>query len=61
MVEAAVGADDMAAFVDAPMGAYKDVEFRHTYLFGVGDTVFAERLDCFDFNGDGTTLNRANR
>ncbi len=55
-LEPVVGADDMRTFVAGLMGAFHTLEFKGIHLLGAADTVFYERLDCFDFNGDGTTL-----
>lgn len=55
-LEPVVGADDMRTFVTGLMGAFQALEFKNTHLFSAGDRVYSERYDCFDFNGDGMTM-----
>ena len=53
-LEAIRGKEKVAKMIDSILAPAKRVEFKLLNLFGFGNKVLTERLDCWDWDGSGT-------
>ena len=55
-LEPIVGRSGVRTLIKALMDQSHSIEFKLISLFGAGDNVCTERLDCWDFDGKGVGL-----
>jgi len=55
-LESVRGRENVARMIGSIFAPAKKVEFKLLNLFGSGNKVLAERLDCWDWDGSGFTL-----
>jgi len=55
-LEAIRGRENVAKMIGSIIAPAKKVEFKLLNLFGSGNKVVTERLDCWDWDGSGFTL-----
>jgi limonene-1,2-epoxide hydrolase len=55
-LEAVRGRENVAKMIASIFAPAKKVEFKLLNLFGSGNKVLTERLDCWDWDGSGFTL-----
>lgn len=55
-LEPVIGKPDVRKIIQGILDVTKRVEWKLSNVFGRGNTVCTERLDCWDFDGNGWTV-----